>query len=193
MKTPFRTEVLFLLVITLLHFSASPSSAQSIQGGGIVLQPFVSGFESPVQLVDPGDGSGRLFVVEQVGRIRIVQNGSLLPGSFLDISREIRYGGEQGLLSLAFHPNFSRNGKFYVLLNDRQRNVSVWSYRVSRNGNVAEPSSVSLIDSFRITTGAPYSLVPIGSSISASATAGAGEILSGAPRVFRAAWVRSFE
>src|SRR5260221_11515216 len=61
------------------------------------------------------DGSGRLFVLEKNGRIRIIQNGQLSPNAFLDITDRVKdAGNEQGLLGLAFHPNFSQNGYFYV-------------------------------------------------------------------------------
>jgi hypothetical protein len=59
-----------------------------------------------------GDGSGRLFVVEQAGRIKIIQNGSVLGTPYLDVSALIVSGGETGLLGLAFHPNYSTNGCF---------------------------------------------------------------------------------
>src|ERR1700674_5226795 len=65
-----------------------------------------SGLQSPLYLTDAGDGSGRLFIVEQAGRIRVVKNGSLLPAAFLDIRSLVESGGERGLLSVAFHPQF---------------------------------------------------------------------------------------
>ncbi|MBD3180346.1 MAG: glucose dehydrogenase [Candidatus Latescibacteria bacterium] len=72
------------------------------------------GFNTPVQVVDPGDGSGRLFVVEQPGYIRILSGDSVLSEPFLDLSSQVSYGGEQGLLSMVFSPDFSSNGHFYV-------------------------------------------------------------------------------
>jgi glucose/arabinose dehydrogenase len=78
------------------------------------LQLVVSGLISPLGLEQPNDGSNRLFVVEQGGTIRIVQNGAVLAQPFLDISSKIVTGGEMGLLGLTFHPAFQQNGKFYV-------------------------------------------------------------------------------
>lgn len=78
------------------------------------LVEIVTGLSSPVVIGHAGDGSGRIFVVEQVGRIRIIENGSLLPAPFLDISSTISSGGEQGLLGLAFDPDYATNGDFYV-------------------------------------------------------------------------------
>jgi glucose/arabinose dehydrogenase len=81
----------------------------------LVLSIFVTGLNLPVGLESSGDGTGRLFVIEQAGTIRIIQNGNLVPGTpFLDISARVTAGGEQGLLGLAFHPNFAVNGRFFV-------------------------------------------------------------------------------
>ena len=77
-------------------------------------QRVVSGLVHPVYVTPPGDGSGRLFIVEQAGIIRIFKNGSLLTMPFLDISSKVLSGGEQGLLSVAFHPQYSSNGRFFV-------------------------------------------------------------------------------
>jgi len=80
----------------------------------VELVPVASGFASPLDIQQAGDASGRLFVVEQGGKIKIIQNGSVLGTPYLDISSLIVSGGEEGLLGLAFHPNFSTNGCFYV-------------------------------------------------------------------------------
>ena len=77
------------------------------------LQPVVSGLASPVHLAAPA-GDSRLFVVEQAGRIRVVKGGQLLAAPFLDITAKVRAGGEQGLLSMAFDPQYAANGFFYV-------------------------------------------------------------------------------
>jgi glucose/arabinose dehydrogenase len=77
--------------------------------------PGATGLSSPVAIVDAGDGSGRLFIVEQAGRIRIWRNGALLATPFLSIpAAEIACCGERGLLGLAFHPDFDQNGYFFV-------------------------------------------------------------------------------
>ncbi|MEW6368626.1 MAG: PQQ-dependent sugar dehydrogenase [Acidobacteriota bacterium] len=80
----------------------------------ISLQPIASGLSSPVYVTNAGDGSGRLFVVEQPGTIRIYKNGSLLAAPFLDIRTKVLSGGERGLLSTAFHPRFESNRRFFV-------------------------------------------------------------------------------
>ncbi len=68
----------------------------------------------PLDLEQPNDGSGRLFIVEQGGTIKILQNGALLPQPFLNISNKVIFQGEMGLLGLTFHPGFQTNRKFYV-------------------------------------------------------------------------------
>ena len=70
----------------------------------IALQPVVSGLSQPVYLTHAGDGSGRLFVVEQEGRIRVVKNGVLQSAPFLSITGIVQCCGEQGLLSIARCP-----------------------------------------------------------------------------------------
>jgi glucose/arabinose dehydrogenase len=80
----------------------------------LALNPVVSGLNAPVDLQTPNDGSGRLFVVEQAGTIRVVTNASLLPTPFLDIHSKVDFGGEKGLLGVAFHPNYQQNRRFFV-------------------------------------------------------------------------------
>ena len=81
----------------------------------IQLQSIVSGgLAQPLYVTHAGDGSGRLFIVEQAGVIRIFENGSLLATPFLDIRSRVLSGGEQGLLSVAFHPQYSSNRRFFV-------------------------------------------------------------------------------
>jgi glucose/arabinose dehydrogenase len=80
----------------------------------IQLTPVVSGLASPTFVANAGDGSNRLFIVEQGGTIRVLQPGSTTPTLFLDIQAKVVAGGEQGLLGLAFHPQYSTNGRFFV-------------------------------------------------------------------------------
>ena len=109
---------------------------------GIELEPVADGLESPLYVTHAGDGSGRLFVLEQIGRIRILQKGNLIADPFLDISSLVVAGGEQGLLGLAFHPDFTDNGRFYVDYTDRNGDTVVAEYTVHpANPDRADPSS----------------------------------------------------
>lgn len=111
---------------TVKHFAVSALIVMlvgpaAVAVAGVPLPPeleiveVVSGLSSPVGVTNAGDGSGRLFVVERAGRIRIVENGVLLATPFLDIQAIVNSsGGEQGLLGLAFDPDYATNGDFYV-------------------------------------------------------------------------------
>lgn len=99
-----------------------------------------SGFARPLDIQNAGDGSGRLFIVEQAGFIRILQNDALLETPFLDISERVDDGGnEQGLLGLAFHPDFANNGFFYVNYTEEGGDTVI--ARFSASGNTAFPES----------------------------------------------------
>jgi glucose/arabinose dehydrogenase len=101
-----------ILSLLLLHpFSAfADEHIHSVR-----LVPILSeGLESPLFLTHAGDRSGRLYVVEQSGRIRIVQDGRMLATPLIDISEQVLYGYECGLLGLAFHPDYHKNGRFFV-------------------------------------------------------------------------------
>jgi glucose/arabinose dehydrogenase len=107
---------------------------------GIALQPVATGLEAPLYLAAP-PGDGRLFVVEQPGRIRVIRDGRLLPRPFLDISAKVGYGGERGLLGLAFHPRYAVNGRFYVDYTDRHGDTRVERYAATPSADTADPSS----------------------------------------------------
>ncbi len=100
-----------------------------------------SGLLNPLRVTAPAGDFQRLFVVEQGGRIRIVKDGLLLGGSFLDLSGRISSGGERGLLGLAFHPLYRRNGRFFVNYTDPQGNTVVSEFAVSSNPDFATPGS----------------------------------------------------
>jgi len=104
------------------------------------LQQVVSGLETPVGLAHAGDGSGRLFVVEKVGRIRVVQDGVLLATPLLDISDRVgSEESEQGLLGLAFHPDYGQNGRFFVNYTDRQGNTVVSRFSMVAGWDLDSP------------------------------------------------------
>jgi glucose/arabinose dehydrogenase len=102
------------------------------------------GFDHPVSLAHAGDNSGRVFVVEQSGVIRIIQNGTTLPAPFLDISGRVLSGGEQGLLGLAFPPGYATKHYFYVDYTRRPDGTTVIA-RYTASGNLADPNSEEII------------------------------------------------
>jgi hypothetical protein len=85
-----------------------------VKTGSFKLTKIAGNLRSPVYVTNAGDGSGRLFIVEQAGRILVLKSGSLLATPFLDIRSLVASGGERGLLSVAFHPDFASNGVFVV-------------------------------------------------------------------------------
>ncbi|MFN3939213.1 MAG: PQQ-dependent sugar dehydrogenase, partial [Chitinophagales bacterium] len=97
----------------------------------IELELYASGFDEPVDLANAGDE--RLFVVERDGRIRIIDaDGNVVAGNFLDINSVVgSFYSEQGLLGLAFHPDYATNGYFYVYYTDNDENTVVARYSVN--------------------------------------------------------------
>jgi uncharacterized protein (TIGR03437 family) len=105
----------------------------------------ISGLTAPTDIQNAADGSGRLFIVQQNGIIRIYRNGALLATPFLDIRSKTRANGEQGLLGLAFPPNFAAKQRFYVDYTDLNGNTVIGMYRVTSDPNVADPVSETVI------------------------------------------------
>ncbi len=122
---------------------SAQSAAALPDPASYVWMPVVSGLTSPIGLANAGDGSGRLFIVEQAGLILIFQNDQLLPQPFLDIRDRVgSQGMEQGLLGLAFHPQFGQTPYFYVNYTDRQGNTVIARFQVSlADPNRADPAS----------------------------------------------------
>jgi glucose/arabinose dehydrogenase len=106
----------------------------------VALEVVASGLSFPLYLTAP-DGDPRLFIVEKGGTIRIVKEGALLPIPFLDISGQVSTGGEQGLLGLAFHPQYAANGRFIVHYTDPAGDTRVSGFRVSADPDVADAAS----------------------------------------------------
>jgi len=115
----------------------------------IALQPFVSGLTSPVDLQPSRDGTGRLFVVEQGGIIRVIKAGKLLATPFLNLTNIVHSGGEEGLLGLAFHPAYKTNGRFFVNYTrvvSGQHQTIIAEYHVSStNKDVANPTGAIVL------------------------------------------------
>ncbi|VAW43798.1 hypothetical protein MNBD_GAMMA02-1272 [hydrothermal vent metagenome] len=107
-----------------------------------VLTTFQSGFSAAVAVRNAGDGSDRLFVVEQGGRIKIIKNGSTLATPFLNIDPLTNGGGERGLLGLAFHPDYANNGFFYINYTNSSNDTIIARYSVSAgDADVADDMS----------------------------------------------------
>jgi hypothetical protein len=123
-----------------------PASGPAAAGAApaLAVQAVASGLSSPLFLTAP-DGDPRLFIVERGGRIRIVQDGRLLPEPFLDIRDRTTTDGERGLLSMAFDPGYAENGFFHVYYTDPNGDIAIERYRVS-----ADPARADRASALRI-------------------------------------------
>jgi glucose/arabinose dehydrogenase len=127
--------------------SPSPASSRfDASRIALTVNVLVDGLRDPVDVAAAGDGSGRLFVVEQRGTIRLVMDGRLVTKPFLDIRKRILSGGEQGLLGLAFHPDFPDDPRLFVDYTDLDGNTVVAQYRVDGGDpDVADPGSERIL------------------------------------------------
>jgi glucose/arabinose dehydrogenase len=129
---------------------STPTAAASAQVPGpvrldavkLALEPVAGGFSNPLYVTNAKDGSNRLFVVEKTGTIRTLSAVNLLPQPFLDISDRIRSSGsEQGLLGLAFPPDYATRKYFFVNYTDRAGDTIVARYNVTGDPNIADPAT----------------------------------------------------
>jgi len=134
MRALLSAFVSFALTGTAL-VAAAPASA--------AVEPVLvaSGLSAPLRVTAPAGDFARFFVVQQGGRIRVVKDGVLLGGSFLDLSGRVAAGGERGLLGLAFHPDYRRNGRFFVNYTDTFGDTVVSEFRVSSDPDLANAAS----------------------------------------------------
>lgn len=136
-----RSSLLVGLAASLLSFASAPATAQA----PLTTELFVDGLVSPTYLTyAPGDPT-RVFIVEQRGVIRIVENGVMLPTPFLDIDGNVSCCGERGLLSMAFHPNYQDNGRFFVNFTNNAGTTRIAELSVTANPNIANPAFVQNI------------------------------------------------
>lgn len=121
--------------------AASFLLATNLAGQEIRLVQTASGIGAPTDIQNAGDGSGRLFFVQQNGVVRLFRNGSLSVQPFLDIRTKTIADGERGLLGLAFSPKFAQTGRLYVDYTDLNGNTVIAQYRLSSNPDVADSTS----------------------------------------------------
>lgn len=128
-----------------LLFYAGIFSSLILNAQSITLEEFATGFTAPVEIAHANDS--RMFVVQQNGIIKILQSdGTVNSANFLNISSKITYGGERGLLGLAFHPQYPSNGYFFVYYNDTGGNITVARYtRSFTDPDVADPATEKII------------------------------------------------
>lgn len=139
------------VVMVLSMLVVSPAAAQETPVFDpatfeVGLELVAGGFAQPLFVADAGDGSGRLFVVEKGGVIRIVDDGEVQAAPFLDLTDRVGASGyEQGLLGLAFAPDYAESGLFYVDYTDHDGNTVVSRFTVSEDPDVADAGSEEMI------------------------------------------------
>lgn len=134
---------LVLLAVGLKRYELRPGPKTlpaTTDSAGVKLVVVARGLSSPVHVASPA-GDPRLFVVEQAGRIRIIRDGRVMPRVWLDITDRVGSGGERGLLSVAFHPLFRTNGRFFVNYTDRRGDTHVAEFHADPAAESADATS----------------------------------------------------
>src|SRR6266576_1817050 len=133
-----------LFVTTACHSFLDQATPPPPPAGSPRLQ-LVDNFTSPVYLTAPPGDTARLFVVEQGGRIQVVHDDTTRARPFLDLPGEISSGGERGLLSMAFHPQYATNGRFYVYFTNPAGDIRIVRYNVSSDPDSADATTADTI------------------------------------------------
>lgn len=115
-----------------------------IDGQAVTFERVLSGFERPVALLSP-PGDARVFVVEKTGRILVVSPGTQEADVFLNLTAKVSGGNEQGLLGLAFHPDFAKNGRLFVDYTDLGGDTQIVAYTVAADGRYADVATATTI------------------------------------------------
>ena len=139
-----RTLLPLLFVTTACHSFLDQATPPPPPAGSPRLQ-LVDNFTSPVYLTAPPGDTVRLFVVEQGGRIQVVHHDTTQVRPFLDLQGKISSGGERGLLSMAFHPQYATNGRFYVYFTNPSGNIRIVRYNVSSDPDSADPATADTV------------------------------------------------
>ncbi len=134
-----------LSMVIMLFGETSAKAAADVDPGTILLAEVSAGLTQPLFITNAGDGSGRLFIVERAGRIRIIKNGVLLSTPFLDIHTIVNSSSsEQGLLTIAFHPQYTTNGLFYTVHTGQDGSLVLSKFaRSQNNADLANANSMA--------------------------------------------------
>jgi glucose/arabinose dehydrogenase len=131
MRRPVYPAVILWLVLSY------PAQSQT----GLRSVTYASGFSAPVAFVQDPTNPFTQFVVEQGGRIRVIDAGTVLPTDFLDLRSAVLFNGERGLLGLAFAPDYASSGRFFVNFTNPAGDITIARFRRSANPRIADPSS----------------------------------------------------
>src|ERR1700755_1814183 len=132
------TFLLICVVCTAIIYAQSPLT--------IRLQPFLTNLALPTLIRNANDGTKRLFILQQKGLIRVVQPGETTPTDFMNITSKVsQNGGEQGLLGIAFHPQFATNHFFFVDYTATNGNTVIARYTAINNNTAGDPNSERIL------------------------------------------------
>ena len=120
------------------------------------LTSVATGFVNPLGFAHSNDGTGRFFVVEQRGTIRIIQNGSVVATPFLNIQALVEDGGEKGLLGLAFHPQFAQNRRFYLNYTTSRLTGALQTVIAEYHASVADPNRADTAERILLQVNQPF-------------------------------------
>jgi len=136
-----------LSMVFMLFGRASVKAIANLEPSNILLTEISAGLTQPIFITNASDGSGRLFIVERAGRIRIIKDGVLLSAAFLDIHTIVNsFSGEQGLLALAFHSDYTSNGQFYTVHTNQDGSLVLSRFiRSQNNPDLADANSMVIL------------------------------------------------
>lgn len=149
-----KSALMFAILLSMMFYGCRDAAIDTAdttdkRGGSyttvVSLLKIFSSVEQPTHITNAGDGSGRMFITEQCGRIRVAKNGVLRTTPFLDIRHRVRCGGERGLLSIAFPPNYLEKRRFYVNYTDRNGDTVIARYRTSPDPDIADHASEEIL------------------------------------------------
>lgn len=119
--------------------------SHSVFGQNLVLTSVKSGLTQPMQVVNAGDGSKKIYVVEKGGKIKAFDSSFVALGTFLTLTSNLTTNGERGLISLVFHPEYATNGFFYIYFTNVDGNIEIDRYSISGDPDVADPTSGKMV------------------------------------------------
>jgi hypothetical protein len=149
MRLALLTRCLIPPLLAMVSWSCSPEHktvpGTGPGGPGIQATLVASGLSQPLDLAAPPGDTARVFIVEKTGTIRILKHGAIQSAPFLDLSGRVSGGSEQGLLGLAFHPQYAANGKFYVNYTDLAGDTHIVEFTASTDPDLASPAGRELL------------------------------------------------
>lgn len=140
-RRPRRLRSLVAVLAALVVAALTPLASAGAEPWVITTPKVLGGLSAPTQVTNAGDGTNRLFVVEARGTIRVVENGALKAGYFMDIRSKVQDGGEQGLLGVAFDPDFRSNRRLFVYYTRNGGDIVIARYKTNASRTNVDEST----------------------------------------------------